>query len=172
MTGLLRAAAVVALAATGIAGLLANHPPTDATHGAPGAAAGLAAGSGVLAPARIAGHAHAAGFRGDALTVAVAVALAESGGDPRAHNPKPPDDSYGLWQINMLGRLGPDRRARYGLTTNRDLFDPAVNARVAHAIAAGGRDWSPWATYTHGSYRRHLAKAAQGVAAWQAGERP
>jgi hypothetical protein len=42
--------------------------------------------------------------------VAVAIALAESGGNPAAHNPVPPDDSWGLWQINMRGHLGPVRR--------------------------------------------------------------
>jgi len=161
MNGLFRTVVAVALAAAGIAGLLANH----ATGSGPGPVGGLApvAGSAVLAPAQIAGYAQAAGFSGDGLTVAVAVALAESDGNTAAHNTTPPDDSYGLWQINMLGPLGPDRRARHGLASNRELFDPAVNARVAHAESDGGRNWGPWATYTHGTYRQHLDRARQGV---------
>lgn len=63
-----------------------------------------------LSPAEIAQHAYDAGFRGDALTTAVAVAMAESSGDPRAHNDTYQDNSYGLWQINMLGDPGPARR--------------------------------------------------------------
>ncbi|HEV8275292.1 MAG TPA: transglycosylase SLT domain-containing protein [Streptosporangiaceae bacterium] len=97
-----------------------------------------------------------AGFTADQATTAVAVARAESGGRPCAHNPVPPDDSYGLWQINMLGQLGPDRRAALGLRSNRDLYDPAVNARAAFRISAGGRDWSPWTTFTRGTFRAFL----------------
>ena len=161
MNGLIRTAVAVVLAAAGFAGLL-NSPALTGEPGPP-AAGRLAAGAAVLAPAQLAGVAHQAGFRGEALTVAVAVALAESGGNPSAHNAIPPDDSYGLWQINMLGRLGPDRRARYGLASNQALFDPATNARVAHAIADGGRDWTPWATYTRGTYRRFLDQARLGA---------
>ena len=41
------------------------------------------------------------------------------------------DLSYGLWQINMIGSLGPGRIKQFGLTTNEDLLDPRVNARAA-----------------------------------------
>lgn len=112
-----------------------------------------------LSPEQIARHAYDAGFRGDDLAIAVAVALAESTGDPRAHNPVPPDNSYGLWQINMIGALGPERRRQYGLDANRDLFDPAVNAKVANKISSDGNNWTPWSTYTNGAYRRHLDRA-------------
>lgn len=118
-----------------------------------------------LSPERIARHAHDAGFRGQDLTIAVAVALAESGGDPRAHNATPPDDSYGLWQINMLGALGPERRREYGLKSNAELFDPAENAKAANKISGDGRSWTPWSTYTNGEYKRHLDAARRGVEA-------
>ncbi|MBY8852241.1 transglycosylase SLT domain-containing protein, partial [Saccharothrix sp. MB29] len=95
-----------------------------------------------LSPERKARHAHDAGFRGQDLTIAVAVALAESGGDPRAHNSTPPDDSYGLWQVNMLGSLGPARRREFGLDSDSDLFSPAENARAANRISGDGRDWT------------------------------
>ncbi|NUT53892.1 MAG: transglycosylase SLT domain-containing protein [Saccharothrix sp.] len=122
-----------------------------------------------LSPEQIARHAHEAGFRGQDLTIAVAVALAESGGDPRAHNSTPPDNSYGLWQINMLGSLGPARRREFGLESNRELFDPTENARAANRISGDGRSWTPWTTYTSGAYKRHLDEARRGVEAMKRG---
>ncbi|WIV55534.1 transglycosylase SLT domain-containing protein [Amycolatopsis nalaikhensis] len=112
-----------------------------------------------LSAEQIARHAYAAGFRGQGLTTAVAVALAESGGRTTAHNATPPDDSYGLWQINMLGALGPERRHQYHLKTNDELFDPATNARVANRVSSDGHDFTPWSTYTNGAYKHHLAAA-------------
>ncbi|WP_410673915.1 transglycosylase SLT domain-containing protein [Amycolatopsis sp. cmx-4-68] len=119
-----------------------------------------------LSAEQIARHAYAAGFRGQGLTTAVAVALAESGGRTTAHNATPPDDSYGLWQINMLGALGPERRHQYHLKSDDQLFDPGTNARVANSISSDGHDFTPWSTYTNGAYRHHLTaarKAAQDV---------
>lgn len=114
-----------------------------------------------LSPEQIAQHARAAGFEGQGLTIAIAVALAESSGDARAHNARPPDDSYGLWQINMLGALGPERRRQYGLDSNRELFDPRVNAEVANALSDDGKSWTPWSTYTNGAYRKYLDVARE-----------
>ncbi|MCR6483739.1 lytic transglycosylase [Amycolatopsis sp. OK19-0408] len=119
-----------------------------------------------LSAEQIARHAYDAGFRGQGLTTAVAVALAESGGRTTAHNATPPDDSYGLWQINMLGALGPDRRHQYHLKSNDQLFDADTNARVANSISSDGHDFTPWSTYTNGAYKDHLTaarKAAQDV---------
>lgn len=112
-----------------------------------------------LSADQIKGYASAAGFKGDDLNVAVAVAFAESGGDPRSHNPTPPDDSYGLWQINMLGSMGPDRRKRFKLKSNEDLYDPATNARVAYGIFQGS-GWKAWTTYTRGTYKKFMGDAA------------
>ena len=65
----------------------------------------------------------------------VAIGMGESGLNPGAHNPKYPDDSYGLFQINMLDepgyQLGKERRARYGLKSNEQLKDPFLNAKAA-----------------------------------------
>lgn len=107
----------------------------------------------------IASVAAAAGFSGEALRIAIAVALAESGGNPQAHNSRPPDDSYGLWQINMLGALGPQRRAAFGLSANSDLFDPMTNARAAFAVSGGGSNWNPWSTFNprNGTTPKYLA---------------
>ena len=118
-----------------------------------------------LSPAQIAEYAHDAGFRGQDLTVAVAVALAESGGDPKAHNPVPPDDSYGLWQVNMLGSLGPARRDQFELDSNRELLDPKENAQAAWEISGKGNSFQPWSTYTNGAYKQHLDEARKGVRA-------
>lgn len=114
-------------------------------------------------PALAAKVAYDAGCRGRWLETAVAVAGAESRWRPRAHNPIPPDNSYGLWQVNMLGDLGPARRARLGISSNRALFDPRVNARAMYAISGGCRNWRPWTTYTSGAYRAHLATARRAV---------
>lgn len=109
-----------------------------------------------LSSAEISTYASRAGFSGDDLKIAVAVALAESGGNPQSHNITPPDNSYGLWQINMYGTLGPARRATYGLASNDALFDPATNARVAHGVfKASG--WKAWTTYTRGTYKQFLS---------------
>lgn len=54
------------------------------------------------------------------------------------------DLSYGLMQINMRGKLGPDRMARCGLTAYEDLWDPRTNlacARTLYLLAG----WEPWA---------------------------
>lgn len=102
-----------------------------------------------------------AGFTGEGLRTAMAVALAESGGNARAYNPKGRDLSYGLFQINMLGGMGPERRKKYGLASNEALFDPATNARVAYALSNGGKNWKPWTTYTSGKYQKYLGKGVE-----------
>jgi hypothetical protein len=112
-----------------------------------------------LSAVQIAEHAYKAGFRGSALTTATAVAMAESNGDPNAHNGVPPDNSYGLWQVNMLGALGPARRQEFGLKSDSQLFNPDTNAKAAWEISDHGHDFGPWSTYTSGAYRDHLTAA-------------
>jgi hypothetical protein len=102
--------------------------------------------------------------------IAAAVAQAESGGNASAHNPVPPDDSYGLWQINMLGPLGPARRAQFGLTSNSQLYDPQTNARAMFAISGGCSRFTPWTTYTSGAYRQFLgAPQGSGTGGYETG---
>lgn len=103
--------------------------------------------------------------------VAVAIALAESGGDPEAHNPVPPDDSWGLWQINMRGALGPDRRAKLGLTRNAELTDPATNARAA-ALIKRESGWGAWSTYLHSDHVRFLTRGQVAVATARGSQAP
>lgn len=96
----------------------------------------------------IGAYAYTAGVKDIAnLTRAIAVAVAESGGNPNAHNTTAPDDSYGLWQINMRGDLGPDRRSKLGISSDSQLFDPAINARAMFMISGGGKNWGAWSTF-------------------------
>lgn len=119
-----------------------------------------------LSQAQIAMYAQSAGMS-DPITMS-AIAMAESGGNPRAHNAIPPDNSYGLWQINMLGAMGPSRRAQYGISSNEQLYDPATNARAAAKILAG-QGPSAWSTYSSGAYKRYLPKTSGTGKAVQAG---
>lgn len=93
---------------------------------------------------------------------AAAIAMAESSGNPGAHNPVAPDDSYGLWQINMIGRLGPERRAGFGISSNTALYDPATNARAMVAVSKGCTNFTPWTTYTSGAWQRFLTGSSGG----------
>lgn len=90
--------------------------------------------------------------------VAAAIALAESGGNPNSYNGNTGtgDNSYGLWQINMIGSMGPARLKEFGLTSDTQLFDPLTNAKAAVIVANGGSNFSPWTTYTHGAYEKYL----------------
>ena len=86
------------------------------------------------------------GFEGRALKVAWAVVKKESNGRPLAFNGnvKTGDSSYGIFQINMIGGLGVARRDKYDLNSNKDLFDPVVNAQIAYHMSNEGSNWSSW----------------------------
>lgn len=94
----------------------------------------------------------------DSPTIA-AIALAESGGNPNAHNPRYPDNSYGLMQVNMLDEpgymLGAERRRRYGLSSNEELKDPLTNMRAAKDIF-DTQGLGAWSVYKSGAYKDHL----------------
>jgi cell wall-associated NlpC family hydrolase len=81
-----------------------------------------------------------AGFKNDQLTVAVAIALAESGGRADAFNKNSNGTSdYGLWQINSVHKSS-------GFDT-RLAYDPDYNAKWAYRISSSGNNFGPWATY-------------------------
>ena len=88
----------------------------------------------------------AVGFKGTDLKEAWAVAKKESNGRPLAHNgnANTGDNSWGMFQINMIGELGEDRREKFGLENNAELLDPVVNASIAYYMSKGGEDWSSW----------------------------
>lgn len=106
-----------------------------------------------------------AGFRGDGLKMAYAIAMAESGGNAHAHNGNAGtgDNSYGLFQINMLGGMGPARRKQYGLSSNDSLYDALTNAKVAFKMSHGGTAWGPWSTYTTGAYKDYYGGSGKSV---------
>jgi len=86
------------------------------------------------------------GFKGKDLVVAWAVAKKESNGRPLAFNGnhKTGDSSYGMFQINMIDTLGPDRRTKFDLDSNAELFNPVKNAEIVYYMTKGGDDWSSW----------------------------
>ena len=90
------------------------------------------------------------GFKGKDLVVAWAVAKKESNGRPLAFNGnhKTGDSSYGMFQINMIDTLGPDRRTKFDLESNAELFNPVKNAEIAYYMTNGGEDWSSWKCIT------------------------
>ena len=105
----------------------------------------------------IAVYARNAGFQGADLLTAVAVALAESSGDPNAYNPETAagapegEGSYGLWQIYLHAH--PEFQGQ-------NLFDPQTNANAAYAVyRAAGNSFRPWSTYLNGAYTAHLTEA-------------
>jgi len=95
----------------------------------------------------------AVGFKGKGLRTAWAVAKAESNGRPFAFNgnAKTGDSSYGIFQINMIGELGPDRRDKFELDLNAELFSPVKNAKIVYHMTKGGKDWSSWSSYVKGA---------------------
>jgi hypothetical protein len=108
-----------------------------------------------------------AGFRGEGLRNAWAVVMKESSGRPDAFNGNQAtgDQSYGLFQINMLGSLGPARRKALGLRSNEELFDPLTNARAAFRISKGGTDFGAWGVGPN-AYRDDSARFNRALALW------
>jgi hypothetical protein len=102
----------------------------------------------------------AVGFKGKALKTAWAVAKAESNGRPFAFNgnTNTGDSSFGIFQINMIGALGPDRRDKYDLDFNAYLFNPVKNAQIVYRMTKGGIDWSSWSSYNKGAHYKWLNK--------------
>lgn len=88
----------------------------------------------------------AVGFKGQAHKIAWGIAMRESNARPMAlnNNAKTGDSSYGIFQINMIGDLGADRRAKFGLESNAQLNNPVVNAQVAYYMSSSGTDFGAW----------------------------
>jgi hypothetical protein len=101
------------------------------------------------------------GFKGKALRSACAIAKAESNGRPLAFNGnvKTGDSSYGVFQINMLGELGSDRREKFELDSNAELLNPVVNAQIALHMTKGGADWSSWSSLNGKRYQEWYNKS-------------
>lgn len=82
--------------------------------------------------------------------IAIAVALAESGGNTDAVGGPNSNGTYdyGLWQINSIHN-----------PTEREKHSAAANWLTAWRIAGMGMSWTPWSTYKNGKYKQHLAAA-------------
>jgi hypothetical protein len=92
-----------------------------------------------------------AGFPEDKVPLMVNIAKRESGLRPDAHNPNAAtgDNSYGLFQINMIGNLGPARLKEYadiGVTSYEDLKDPWKNVQAAKKVL-DSQGLGAWTTY-------------------------
>ena len=86
------------------------------------------------------------GFKGYSLKLAWAVVMRESRGNSNSHNKTSStgDNSYGLFQINMLGYLGEVRREKFGIKSNAELLDPVTNAQAAFYMTNRGKDFGSW----------------------------
>lgn len=130
---------------------------SDGSGDTPQAGAKIDPGTVELSGRQVYDLATAAGFPpGDANT-ATQIAWAESGWKADAHNnnPNTGDNSYGLWQINLIVNSVNDGNAireKYGLANNDALKDPATNARVAYDFWRT-RGFSPWSVYNSGKYK-------------------
>src|SRR5580700_1059943 len=109
----------------------------------------------ILTPAQISLYAQNAGFSGADLQTAVAIALAESGGNPVTYNPETaagtPDGegSYGLWQIYL------NAHPEFAM---ENLYDPQTNANAAYSVYSAAGGFSPWSTYGSGAYQAFLSQ--------------
>ena len=115
----------------------------------------------------LAAAAHAAGFTGQRLRVAVAVGLAESAGNPAATNRNRPtpgcpggSTDRGGWQLNDCHHPEVDDGCAFQL---------ACAAAQTSRISRGGRTWVQWTTYRTGAWRHHLPAADAAIAALAGG---
>jgi len=120
-----------------------------------------------LTPAQLLQLAQGAGFKGQDANTMAAIALAESSGNPGAHNRNAGtgDNSYGLAQINMLGSMGPARLKQFGLQRNEQLLDPQTNFKAAKQVRDSS-GFGAWSTYGSSKYKQFLPqvqKAAAGL---------
>lgn len=119
--------------------------------------------------------ARSVGMPEDKIPQMVAIALAESGGGSNEHfTPEESggtDDSYGLWQINMLGEMGNRRLKEYGLKKKEELFDPVTNAKAAKKVLES-QGFGAWATYGGDRYKQYLPKAQEASKKLQSSTKP
>lgn len=88
--------------------------------------------------------------------IAVAVALAESGGvvDKKSDVPnRDGSNDWGLWQINDKAHNVPDLVKTNG----------GANWSMAYQISNRGTNWSPWTTYKTGKYLAFMPQAQTGI---------
>lgn len=88
-------------------------------------------------------------------TIAIAIALAESGGRVDAKGGPNSNGTYdwGLWQINEIHK--PSQFAKEAIWPNWQM---------AYSISGNGTNWRPWSTFKNGKYLPFMGAAAT---AWQ-----
>lgn len=105
-----------------------------------------------LSASQIAGYARQGGFSGAEIPIAVAIALAESGGRTDAtHRNSNGSIDHGLWQINDVNA---------SVLASGNWANPLDNARMAYAIYRQ-QGWRAWTTYKHGTYAKFLTPGLQ-----------
>tara|TARA_A100001515_G_scaffold111904_1_gene92974 strand:- start:541 stop:1227 length:687 start_codon:yes stop_codon:yes gene_type:complete len=119
-----------------------------------------------ITPAQLAALLRQEGVREDQIPTMVAIGRAESSLNPRALNPdrSTGDYSFGLYQINMIDEpgypLGAERRRKFGLKANEELYDPKTNVRAAKSIL-DSQGLGAWSVYKTGAYKQYLPGAEQ-----------
>jgi hypothetical protein len=137
---------------------------------------------GALSPGQVAALAYAAGFRGQALVIAVAITGAESSMVPTVVGDQYPIkgcwcDSTGLWQIRSCP--ADDPTVNYSTAgchpplnrgTRAYLQVPANNATVAYRLASSfASGFDNWSTYTNGAYLAWMSQAQAAAAPYAGG---
>lgn len=122
-----------------------------------------------LSASQIAQFAAQAGFQGQDVITATAVALAESNvpptspptGNSDAYNPEiqagtaTGQGSIGLWQIY---------KSAHPELASLDLADPWINAQAAFSVFTGAASsFLPWSTFKSGAYVKFVQQAATAV---------
>jgi hypothetical protein len=108
----------------------------------------------ILTPDKIARYALGAGFGITDGITATAIAIAESGGDPKQQYVTDREDSRGLWQINT--KAHPEY-------ASQNLYDPGTNAKAAFAVYQSS-GWKAWTTYGGARYYLARVSAIEGMA--------
>ena len=104
------------------------------------------------------------GVAKEKIPTMTAIALAESSGRSQAFNPNSQtgDRSYGLFQVNMHGGLGPALMKEFGLKDEKDLFNPETNVRAANQIL-NSQGLGAWSVYKGGQYKQFLPEAQRAM---------
>lgn len=84
---------------------------------------------------KLAQRLHAAGFRGKNLRQAWAIAMRESGGNPRSISST---GDYGVFQFNRAAH------SSQPWWDSRKLLTPKYNIKVAYRVSKGGKTWYMW----------------------------
>lgn len=110
----------------------------------------------ILPDNAIASYAARNGFTGNGIVMAVAIALAESGGDTNARGVNRSKSGTvlsvdrGLWQINSV---------YHKEVADSCAYDANCSAGAAYRISNRGTDWRQWSTYGNGRYRQFMQRA-------------